>query len=582
MSLNNVNSYGILRIISLTNLLALDMQYLKFHSLVTIILLVVFSEPVRAQIPSIQSFTPLYGKGGNVVTIQGQNFDLSPQNNKVYFGTVQAEVKSSSNSILEVIVPSVGGNENIFVNVNRNIAVSPYKFLTTYNGLNFGTSSFTERVELSTGEEPQDLFYADFDNDGKIDLGTANYYDLTFSIFRNISTPGKIEFESEISLDDISGGGEVSVGDMNSDGLVDMIVFSYLKLILYINNSTTGISFEEPIIIDDGFYPYPVGINDPNHDGKLDLNASGYNFLNSSSESNISFEEPIRKGGGEDSNPFLDINADGAIDLVLSASSTFQVFLNKNNGIGNFEFNEEEEDVILNHRLASSSDLNSDTKVDLFVYDPTNELMGVVINNSSIESLSFDDVKYLSKTTRNGYHISSGGDLDGDGYLDIFYHTKDEEITLIQFRLDEEGNFNFEEEVDFFNSSNEFDTSEIVDLDGDGKVDIVFMETTTSKLIVYRNLTETNHDIDEEDDDVLSINRNSLISIYPNPASNQILIDGSGDYTLELFDLAGNKLVHIIQATSLNLSNVKNGVYLLRVSDIDGQHKLTNRIVVSK
>jgi len=65
----------------------------------------------------------------------------------------------------------------------------------------------------------------------------------------------------------------------------------------------------------------------------------------------------------------------------------------------------------------------------------------------------------------------------------------------------------------------------------------------------------------------------SSINIYPNPASSTLNIDfakKSGDLKLEVFDVLGRQVYDIVLSdneSSINVTNLISGVYLVRVSD---------------
>jgi hypothetical protein len=83
----------------------------------------------------------------------------------------------------------------------------------------------------------------------------------------------------------------------------------------------------------------------------------------------------------------------------------------------------------------------------------------------------------------------------------------------------------------------------------------------------------------------------TTLKVYPNPVTDELtieILDGMKDglVTVELFDLPGKKVFSLkipISSSkgSVNLSGVKNGIYLLKVSDAFGNRK-TTRIVVNK
>ena len=80
--------------------------------------------------PTINSFTPLIGGAGTVVTILGSNFSILSSGDSVRFGSLAALVTSSSAAQLTVIVPQVplAGLVNLSVTVNQVTAIAGTQF----------------------------------------------------------------------------------------------------------------------------------------------------------------------------------------------------------------------------------------------------------------------------------------------------------------------------------------------------------------------------------------------------------------------------------------------------------------------
>lgn len=60
------------------------------------------------------------------------------------------------------------------------------------------------------------------------------------------------------------------------------------------------------------------------------------------------------------------------------------------------------------------------------------------------------------------------------------------------------------------------------------------------------------------------------ISIYPNPATDVLYIEGGNVYTYVLTDASGKTIAQGIYANSIDISNLSNGLYLVQVKDLNG------------
>jgi uncharacterized repeat protein (TIGR01451 family) len=85
--------------------------------------------------PVISSFVPQTGVPGDKVTISGSNFETDKTKNTVKFGTVSAEVISSTTTSLEVKVPGGFVNEKITVSTTVGDAISTASFAMSPNAV---------------------------------------------------------------------------------------------------------------------------------------------------------------------------------------------------------------------------------------------------------------------------------------------------------------------------------------------------------------------------------------------------------------------------------------------------------------
>jgi hypothetical protein len=253
--------------------------------------------------PFINSFSPASGPAGTSITINGTNFSTNSLANTVYFGPVRAVVSSASFNQLSIIVPFGATYEPISVTVNGLTAYSASQFLITFSNSNpISEYSFEPKIDFATDTRPNDILMADFNNDGKPDIATANNINVnnaaTISILRNKSTVDSIGFDSSHEFP--SGGQSYTMasGDFDGDGKIDLVVSSIVESNISIfRNTSSGsdISFAPRLSFATGDGPYSIAVNDLNLDGKPDIvvanNSSGTIsiLINNGSGGNISF-----------------------------------------------------------------------------------------------------------------------------------------------------------------------------------------------------------------------------------------------------------------------------------------------------
>ena len=153
-----------------------------------------------------------------------------------------------------------------------------------------GSISFASAATLTTGSGPIDIAAADIDGDGKKDLIVTNINDATFSVFRNVATSGSLtssSFSTRVNFTTGTGTTGVAVGDLNGDGKMDVVISNGLAntISMYRNTASSGSisssSFATRLDFTTGTTPATVTIGDLDGDGYPDVVAgnSGSNSV---------------------------------------------------------------------------------------------------------------------------------------------------------------------------------------------------------------------------------------------------------------------------------------------------------------
>ena len=239
------------------------------------------------------------------------------------------------------------GKLDIAVTNSNSSTVSVFRNTSTSGSLT--TSSFSSKVDFATGSQPSSVSIGDLDGDAKMDLAVVNYWSNTLSVLRNTSTSGSISSSSFTSKVDFTTGSypnSVSLGDLDGDGKIDMAVANEASntISIYRNTSTSGSisssSFTSKVDFASGSNPWSVSIGDLDGDGKSDLAVTNSGttvsvFRNTSTSGSISsssFATKVDFATG--SNPLSisigDIDGDGKLDMAVAnwTSNTVSVLRN--------------------------------------------------------------------------------------------------------------------------------------------------------------------------------------------------------------------------------------------------------------
>ncbi len=77
---------------------------------------------------------------------------------------------------------------------------------------------------------------------------------------------------------------------------------------------------------------------------------------------------------------------------------------------------------------------------------------------------------------------------------------------------------------------------------------------------------------------------NVSISIYPNPATEIVKIDQTGnlEYKISLFDFSGRLIFQSVNDKEIKVSTLSNGTYLLKVQDVNSAQNIIEQIIIAR
>lgn len=414
---------------------------------------------IKAQPPVIISVNPETAPAGGQVLIKGSRFSANPDSNTVYFGTVKALVNSCTDTSIVVTVPAASSYLPITVKKDTFTAFSRQPFVTSYgNRLQLRNNSIGDALAIANARYP---CYGDFDNDGRVDIA-AVINNNRITVYKNTDSAGYPSFQLAAQYSTTTGPIQMIAADFNADGKLDIALASSgsASVSLYRNTSSNGsISFASPdyYLLFSDYYPYTLGANDIDGDGKTDLVISyahqGTCFSvarNTGTGGNISFAARVNFAFGSvpggagnvgDANKIYvaDIDGDGKPD-VTSLSRFFPPFL---------------------------------------IYRNTST-PGIISFAAKVSVTSGRNT-----TIGNGFFDMKLADIDGDGKPEILYASSDSSLLSVYQNLSAPGNISFSSKINFESAGVPIYAG-VNDLNGDGKVDVAVLSVWDS-LYVFQN-----------------------------------------------------------------------------------------------
>lgn len=529
--------------------------------------------------PVVNSFTPNTGFIGSTVTISGANFDPIPANNQVYFGSVQANIISSSFGTLVVAVPVGANTAPIAVKNGCNkIGYSSVAFNgifcpTPVTATTYQNSSFILGGVIGA----YNMLAQDLDLDGKPEVITMTYGGIT--VAKNNSTPGNLNF---VGQNFSFGGSSIATADFDGDGKRDILYPGTVAR----NTSTGPGNFNFAPVVAAGVGGYQTAAGDFNNDGRVDICVENggrmYVTLNTSTgPGNISFAGSVQVGIVDYNCTGMqaaDIDGDGKVDIMASQGSGNRSVSLRNTTLAGsttptFEAPEFWPSNGNYPYRAMIADFNKDGKIDFTTCNfnaPANT--AIYRNTSTVGNISFATTVNLPAP--NGNYRIGVGDINGDGFTDIVTKaTASNTFSVYPNTTSAVNNITFSTRFDY-TSSAAAEVSGIVigDLDGDFVPDIATSGTSSGAIRFHRN---TSSQVD---------------NVAPNAVCKNITValspTGSVDVTATMIDNGsgdacglGSLKIDGSASKTFTCANIGANTVTLMVTDIAGNTSSCNAIV---
>ena len=238
---------------------------------------------------------------------------------------------------------------------------------------------FLPQTKIHVGGFPSGIAIADIDGDGRSDIAIAAGNPGIRILFQDPSGPSGT-FLAPVTLPLRSGSGALAIGDLNGDGVPDLVSASGVVSVLLQDPANRG-SFFPAMDFRAGSQPIVVKIADLNGDGLPDLavgNLDSASVLLQDSANPLSFLKSKKYKTGANTSDITvgDLNGDGRADLVTANSGSLgnfrgsvSVLLQKASRKGKLTFSRKNYAGRTGPFSVAITDLNGDGRPDIAVAD---------------------------------------------------------------------------------------------------------------------------------------------------------------------------------------------------------------------
>ncbi len=424
-----------------------------------------------------------------LITLTASDIDSPTLAYSIVTGPAHGTLSGTGSSRTYTPAPNYNGSDSFTFKANDgqldsnvatvSIAVTPVNDPPTINVPSWFSSSTASLLPTGVSSErlPLSITVGDFNNDGKLDLATANQTSRDVSVLLG---NGDGTFQPALASAAGLASFALATGDFNGDGKLDLAVSdtNSTKILLGNGNGT----FQPPGAALDGGQQIVTG--DFNHDGKLDLAiVSYYSSLRILlGNGNGTFQSAVSYliGYGATGLTVADLNGDGVPDIVTDSpqTNTLSVLL----GVGNGTFTPVADVAVQSGPYAViAGDFNGDGKMDLVTGNQFSNNLALLLGNGDG---TFQSPGYFP--AGNTPLALGVGDFNRDGKLDLVVgDTNSHDV----FVFPGNGNGTFSAPVTFLLAATSVPRGvAVADFDHDGRADFAVANQTTDDVTVFTNV----------------------------------------------------------------------------------------------
>lgn len=287
--------------------------------------------------------------------------------------------------------------------------------LTATLGGAVGTGEFLTGNQTSSGFFPYDAKSGDFNNDGFIDIVSANLASNSLSIMLG---NGDGTFRSQVTYQTGTEPYGVTISDFNNDGNLDLANTDYISGSISVFLGNGNGTFQARTSYATGVNPFSVHAADLDGDGAVDLisadpGSARLSIFFGNGDGTFQSRESSVLGGSVRFVNSGDLDGDGDLDLVTNDQTTGTLRVHLGNGDGTFQ-------TYTSYAVGSAAasiaiaDLNGDGALDIATADTSGNAMSVLLGNGNGTFRA-----RVSYATGAAPERTGVADLNGDGIMDL-------------------------------------------------------------------------------------------------------------------------------------------------------------------
>lgn len=265
------------------------------------------------------------------------------------------------------------------------------------------------------GNGPFSITAADIDENNTLDLIVGNtYYDSTISILKG---SGDGHFQPQVKIGTYSSVTDVQAAYLNDDIYIDLITSGGPKISVFLGENGDTFSSRQ----DFGNYSFGrFAIGDLNEDSELDLavtsgqwNNANISLLFGDGSGNFPTQEVLSMGQSNSDIAIADFDRNGVLDIASANNQGYNVSVRLGQGNGAF-YDVQNSAAGRENGSMAVGDINGDGRLDLTLVDNYNDKVLVLLGlgNGTFQS----SLHYFAG--QNPYVVESA-DLNGDDLLDL-------------------------------------------------------------------------------------------------------------------------------------------------------------------